>query len=168
MSAPLKKNAKEALLFLIRMGVFSAAFYVILFSAEGILQGMESQIVQHILRALGTHVNAGSVAWQFVAENYLIEISPLCSGLLELALLAGAILATKEYPLRARVQGVIVFGFILFAANIIRIVASVQQLIHTSLSFAEFTHGILFRGVLILGFALLYALWLRLASREEK
>ncbi len=167
MPAHVKKNMKEALLFLFRMGIFSGVLYLILFSAEGLLQGIESEIAQRILQMLGTHVYAGHVAHVFVAEGFLIEISSLCSGLLEICLLAGAILATHEYALHARVQGVIIFCAILFAANIVRIVASVQQLVYTSLSFAEFTHGILFRGVLILGFALLYAAWLRTAQKSE-
>ncbi len=145
--------------FIVSIIIFSGILFLILSPFEIHLQTFEAHLVQKILNAIGTSTRATENPTQFFAENYLVEVSPLCSGLLELILLIAAVVATPDATWKKKIKGIILGGGLLFVFNLLRMTISIQQLIHTSLEFAEFTHGVLFRAVLILGFALIYGVW---------
>jgi exosortase/archaeosortase family protein len=155
-----EKMRTEAIAFLTRWGVLFVFFYFILMGYERALQEMETQHVQSILSALGMATLNGPTSIQFFAGINRIEISALCSGLIEMVLLGTAILATQTRSIHSRLRGVIVGVFLLYVFNLVRIVITILQLHYTTLSFATFTHDILFRLILILGFAILYGAWL--------
>lgn len=157
----------EAFLFLCKLSVFTLGGWTLFYPFEGSLQALLATLSQNILRVLGLSIQAGGSAIHFYAGTNLIEISPLCSGLVEMLLLSGAILATHTRTVESRVRGVLVGVGILFVFNLVRIVITIMQLEHTSLEFATFTHDVLFRIVLIIGFALVYVSWLNFSSIKK-
>lgn len=157
----------EAATFLAHWGAWFALFYIFLHPFEYALQSFETLHVRFALSLVGVDTVSASLANQFFMNGKLIEISPLCSGLLEMILLATAILATKTEKVYTRLRGVMAGVVVLYLFNIMRMAVTLLQLEHESLEFATITHDILFRLALIIGFALLYGAWLnRIRLRE--
>ena len=149
---------REGILFLCQWAVLCGILMLVLAGGEHSLQALVSAHAQLGLRVVGTHTSPLSPV-QFWAENKAVEISPLCSGLVEMILLASAIAATPGFSWRKKIVGIAAGVALLYLFNIFRIIITVQQLIHSPLSFAAFTHDVLFRIVLLAGFALLYGGW---------
>jgi exosortase/archaeosortase family protein len=150
---------REGVRFILIWASLSAILWIIFQPFEIILQEMTRVHVQAILHAIGTNTSSQTTI-QFWAENKLIEISPLCAGLVEMILLASAMAAAKTVSHRKKVLGIILGMASLYVFNVLRIVFTVQQLVHTNLEFAEFTHDVFFRLVLLTGFAAIYWAWL--------
>lgn len=158
-----KALLREGILFLATLGVVGGILYLLLRPFEIILQTLLSTHVQRVLELIGTRV-ISQTPIRFWAENHLIEVSPLCAGLLEMILLTSAIIATRGASVRKKIKG-IGFGIVvLYVFNVLRIVFTVQQIVHTPISFAELTHDVLFRLILVVGFAAVYAYWLKTAD----
>jgi exosortase/archaeosortase family protein len=155
--------AMESLAFLARWILWFALGWAVFSPFEPFLQGVEAAHVRIMLDGVGVETVSGGVAHQFFMNGKLIEISPLCSGLLEMILLASAILATRNEKRDSRVRGVIGGVLLLYLFNLIRMVITLLQLEHASLSFAVLTHDYLFRLLLILGFVFVYGGWLNRA-----
>lgn len=154
-----KTLLREGILFLAQAGVFAGIVFIILQPFEILLQELVARHAQFVLNALGTRTIFQNTI-QFWAGNNLVEISPLCAGLLEMILLASAMAATNTVSNVKKLKGILAGVALLYLFNVFRIVITVQQLVHTTLSFAEFTHDVFFRLMLIAGFALVYAAWL--------
>lgn len=150
----------EALTFLSRWALWFALGWAVLSPFESFLQQIETAHVRIVLDWVGVETTSGVVAHQFLMNGKLIEISPLCSGLLEMILLASAILATRNEKWGSRIRGVVVGVVVLYLFNLLRMIVTLLQLEHASLSFAVFTHDFLFRLLLILGFVFVYGGWL--------
>lgn len=88
-----------------------------------------------------------------------ISISYLCTGLLEMMLLAAAIAASFGIETRKRILGI--FGAVLatIVFNILRITASILLIVFSGLQAAEFGHEVLFRVFLFVTIAGYYAAW---------
>ncbi len=158
----------EAGAFLSRWALWFAIGWVLFSPYENVLQGIEAAHVRFVLNGVGVETVSGVVSHQFFMSGNLIEISPLCSGLLEIILLISAILATRNEKWDSRIHGAILGAIILYLFNLLRMVVTLLQLEHTSLSFAVFTHDFLFRLLLILGFVFLYGGWLNRARIRER
>lgn len=152
---------REGILFLAQMSVFAGVLFLLFQPFEIFLQEMVACHARAVLHVVGTNtIEQNSI--QFWVEDKLVEISPLCAGLIEVILLASAIAATRMVSMEKKIKGILAGIVLLYAFNIFRIVITVQQLVHTSFSFAEFTHDVFFRLILIGGFALIYAGWLNI------
>ncbi len=158
---------REGILFLATFAGLSVVFYAVFSPGEGILQTLVASHVRSVLHAIGTPTQTLNF-FQFWAGNKLIEISPLCAGLMEMILLAAVMMATRTVSLSKKIKGILVGITLLYVFNVLRIVMTIQQLIHTSFSFAEFTHDWLFRLVLIFGFVMVYAGWLNWDELKKK
>lgn len=77
-------------------------------------------------------------------------------------------MATKGKKWKNKLKGIIAGIFLLQTFNIFRIVATIQQLNNMSIEFATLTHDLLFRIVLLVGFAILYAGWLYFPQIKQK
>lgn len=157
----------ETWTFLSRWVLWFALGWVVFSPFESFLQQIEAVHVRSILNWVGVETTSGVVAHQFLMSGKLIEISPLCSGLLEMLLLASAILATRNEKWSSRIRGAIVGVMVLYGFNLLRMVVTLLQLEHASLSFAVFTHDFLFRLLLILGFVFVYGGWLNRTRIHE-
>ena len=161
-----EKNAlaKEGIVFLFTLFLVSGGLYLVLSPLEIHMQTLETNHVRGMLNSVGVVSRDAELPHQFSVNEKLIEISPLCSGFVEMVLLIGAIAATRNVSWKKRALGIIAGVLALYVLNLFRIVITILQLVHTNLAFAEFTHDILFRVGLILGFAIIYGAWSRTAT----
>jgi len=96
------------------------------------------------------------------------QITNLCAGDLEIALLLAIILATWDRSWRKRLWGCL-FGLVLIlVANPIRIFTVLAIGYYTDWAWADFTHNILFRLMLIIIIVVYYFLWYVKYDRIKK
>ncbi|MFH0714499.1 MAG: exosortase/archaeosortase family protein [Candidatus Diapherotrites archaeon] len=119
------------------------------------------------LNALGQHttVYAGFEPVQVLVGESHIELSELCTGMLETILLAVAIFATFEISRKKRTIGIVVGVIAAQAFNVLRVIGSVMNIVSTNQGFAELTHDVLFRISLLIVIAGFYYIWLRWALK---
>lgn len=121
------------------------------------------------LESLGTNVTMLPSDEQTLLEvqGRIILISELCTGWFEIALLIAAMIATLHATRRQKGIGIILALVGGFLVNQIRVIASIQQVVHTSIDWANFTHDVLFRismFVVVLG---MYAVWLKWVNEKK-
>ncbi|MFH0970396.1 MAG: archaeosortase/exosortase family protein [Candidatus Diapherotrites archaeon] len=150
---------KTLITFLVGWGVLFTIFFLFFSPHEYRLQIIEAEHVRELLNRVGIQTTDGNNPISFWMNGKNIEISPRCTGLIEFILLGTAILATKKHSLYARIKGIIIGIILLYGFNLARMMVTILQLEHTPLSFAMLTHDVLFRVLLIAGFALIYAGW---------
>lgn len=96
-----------------------------------------------------------------------VQISELCTGVLEVIVVWAAIIASFGITWRKRligIAGALVAGIVF---NQLRILVTIWFVLSDSLGFADFVHGVLFKVVLFLVIAGYYALWFYWATRSE-
>lgn len=165
----LEKEAWKSLKFLALWAfLFILIYYGAVFAfGWNSIEGITAASSQKILAAIGQKASLGlsdGIPSLFI-QGKEIAISELCTGWLETAVLASAILASLGIAWRKRVCGAIgalVFGF---AFNQLRIVVSTMQLLSTDLQTAELTHDIFFRLSLLAVIAGFYYAWFKRATR---
>jgi exosortase/archaeosortase family protein len=102
---------------------------------------------------------AEEISYSFFVDNVLINIIGLCTGVLEIIILIGAILATLGISLKKKLIGVgvgIVVGIIF---NLLRIFITINIILFNSIEFAELMHGVLFRIILFVYITGFYIVW---------
>ena len=161
------KTGRFLLYFALIYIVFSGAFYF-LFP----LQKVEEFIAGITLSFLGMIGYSGKIVLQepvlIQLENGIsIVISELCTGAMELFIIASAILASHGIEWRKRVLGAIASIIALQAFNFLRIFATIFVILNTSsIETIEFTHNILFRVFLFIVVAGSYIVWFHWAVRK--
>jgi len=93
--------------------------------------------------------------------SYPIYINSLCTGLLELSILASAILATTFISWKKRLIWIFVSLGVVIVFNIIRISFTTFLITKLNLETASFFHGFLFRFFMVLIIIGVYYLFLR-------
>lgn len=96
-----------------------------------------------------------------------IEISYLCTGLLEMILLAGVIIASVGIPINKRIIGIAVGMPATVAVNFGRIFATIYFIYNSSIETVEFIHNVFFRVTLFITIFCFYALWFKWATRKK-
>jgi len=104
------------------------------------------------------------------AEAFSVPLgfSYLCTGLLELALVWAATLASFGIKLKKRILGMVFGTIILVAFNFFRIVASILIIFWFGLDAGNFSHDLLFRLFLFVTIAGFYYLWFKWSTIEPK
>jgi len=100
--------------------------------------------------------------------DYPIYIGFLCTGILEFALLASAILASSNVSWKKRGIGTALAVLVVIIFNLIRISFTIYLITILNLSWATFFHSFLFRlflVIIVLGF---YWLWLRRSTGHPR
>ena len=148
--------AKQAGGFVIDTALVAVPLYLF-FSATKLLHYVAALLSQLFLSGLG---KTATIAYNIVPYLRLpgleVEISDLCSGGLELALLFGFIYASKDRNVQHRIKGAIV-GLVFFVLfNAARIAFTVNTF---GTAWFEPLHEALFRAVLIIGLVSFYAIW---------
>ncbi len=98
-------------------------------------------------------------------ENYSIQISYLCTGLMEFIVLASAVIATGEITKEKKAIGVIGAGITTFLFNTARIIITVFLIKKTDLQTIELAHDLLFRISLFVLIAGYYFAWYYLSVK---
>ncbi len=149
-------EVKKAGEFALLTFIYTLPLYLV-FSATTFLHELAARGAQLFLSFLGK-----SAALSFDGVPFLhlpgldVEINNLCAGSLELALLAGFILASKDRSKEHRAKGIFA-GFIFFSFfNASRIAFTVNSF---GTVWFEPLHEALFRAVLVIGLVTFYAVW---------
>ena len=94
-----------------------------------------------------------------------IAISYLCTGLMEIAIIASAVLASFGISLQKRIVGVAAGILAIIIFNFIRILASVLIILWFGLDIGGFSHDLLFRIFLFIVIAGFYFAWMKWAEK---
>ena len=154
------KTGRFLLFFVFLYLLFSSLFFVFV-----PLQKMEEFIAGATLSFLLLTGFQGKLVLQepvlIQLENGVgIVISELCTGLMEMFIVASAILASIGIDWRKRIIGAIASVILLQAFNFVRIFATLLVILgNHSLQTIEFTHNILFRIFLFVVIAGSYIAW---------
>jgi len=100
--------------------------------------------------------------------NYPIYITFLCTGILEFALLASAILASSNISWKRRLIGVGLSILVVIFLNVMRISITSYLITILNLSWANFFHSFLFRLFLVIVVLGFYWFWLRFNTSKLK
>lgn len=87
------------------------------------------------------------------------EIIDLCSGSLELVIMAAIIFATWDAGLRKRAYGFLMGAVFILVINPLRIAVTLLFAVYAGWNFAELIHGFLFKLTLLIVIAGFYYLW---------
>ncbi|MFA5930879.1 MAG: exosortase/archaeosortase family protein [archaeon] len=108
----------------------------------------------------------------FFQTNTTIEkvifISWLCTGILEIIVLASAILASFGVSWKKKLQGILVAIILGVIFNLLRIVITVNIILGQEGQIVEFTHDLLFRVILFVYIVGFYVLWFYWANGKEQ
>ena len=158
-----EKSAKFLLVFVI---IYSLLYFGFNFIVP--LEMFEFFIASAVMSLLGLMGVNGSIVLQepvlILLESGLeIQISYLCTGLMEIFIVIGAVLASLGIEMRKRIIGVIAGVVFAFVFNIFRIVATIFIALGNPESLVlELAHDVLFRitlFVVIAGFYIAWFLW---------
>ncbi|MBI5635522.1 hypothetical protein HY993_00995 [Candidatus Micrarchaeota archaeon] len=151
----------DGLLFVFLFAVFSTIFYAF-FSITGIflnqLAAYSSAFLISLFGSAGvSYLDGLPVIFGVLnGQSFSALIIDLCAGAIELSVLSGIVLASRDKTIKQRVFGVL-GGFALFLAfNPIRIAVT---LYFVGTDFLPFVHEWLFRGFLLALLIGYYALW---------
>ncbi|MFH1390922.1 MAG: exosortase/archaeosortase family protein [Candidatus Diapherotrites archaeon] len=117
---------------------------------------------------------SGTIEFQEPVLVYLetfsipLGFSYLCTGLLELALVWAATLASFGIELKKRIIGSLVGTIVLVAFNFFRIIASVLVIAWFGLDAGNFSHDLLFRVFLFVTIAGFYFIWFKWSTKQSK
>jgi len=162
-----KEEARKSMRFLFL--AFLSLFILFIASSIVPLEWTELFVANSVLNAL----NAGGIEGKVIAgepvqiileEGPDIEISYLCTGLLEIFVLASVIIASAGIPIRERIIGVVVGTAASVFVNFLRILGTVYFIYNSDLETADFIHNIFFRATLFITIFAFYALWFRWAT----
>jgi len=152
-----KKSFKFLSLFLVSLAALYALTLLIplelteLFVANSVLTGLNAFGLE------GEIVPGEPVGIQL--EGLYIEISYLCTGLLEIVFLASVILASAGINIRKRIIGAVAGTIATMLVNFLRIFVTIYFIYNSSIQTAEFIHNIFFRVTLFATIFLFYAVW---------
>jgi exosortase/archaeosortase family protein len=113
----------------------------------------------------------GTVSWGenpivALSNGVEIEISPICTGMTELFIIAAAILASLGIEVWKRLVGAVLAAASVFALNLFRVVATTAAMLGDSLTAAELLHNVFFRAFLFVSVAALYVVWFYWAVKK--
>jgi exosortase/archaeosortase family protein len=97
--------------------------------------------------------------------NQQINIIWLCTGILEIIVLCGAILASFGVSWRKKLWGCLIAIIAGYVFNLLRIWITLNIIITQNIEVIEFTHDLLFRFVLFFYIIIVYVLWFQWAKK---
>jgi len=168
----LQKQARISARFL---AVFLLSFFVI----YTLISFLPVELFEHFTALLcafafslfgySSNIILGEPVQILVNGKYLIEISYLCTGLLESTIITSAILASFGISIRKRVVGILAGIFFVNFLNVLRIALTVHAIVTSqNVAYIDFIHNFLFRLTLFVGIACYYAAWFLLATSNPK
>jgi len=101
-------------------------------------------------------------------ENTSIEISYLCTGLLEAIVLASVIIASAGIPINKRIIGACAGVAFTVAVNLARIFATLYFIASADMKTADFLHNIFFRLTLFVSIFVFYAAWFHWTTKSSE
>ncbi len=115
------------------------------------------------------YVTMGQTAVIHIEGGPAIEISELCTGLMETLIVVSAIIASAGIDWRKRLFGSVSAGLATIVLNFARIVFTVLLILGTAdIALITFAHNILFRAFLLISIAGMYMLWFWWAVKDDR
>ncbi|MDP6670253.1 MAG: exosortase/archaeosortase family protein [archaeon] len=161
--AEARKTGRFVGLFVVVYLILSIGFYAIIPEPD----------LQHGIAGLTATIFSGEVTTEenpvvSLPSGVKIEISPLCTGMLELFIIVAAILASVGISLKKRAAGAALAAVIIFVLNIFRISFTTLLILGVdSLEVIELAHDLLFRIFLFVSIAAIYIAWFYWAVKSE-
>jgi exosortase/archaeosortase family protein len=160
-STNLKTELNKGLKFLIGITAFYTFFWLVISNIN--LYALKTATAS----ATNSLLNFFGVPTQllFLEEPTIVvgsvsaQISNLCAGDLEIALLLAIVLATWDRSLRKRAWGCLFGLLLILVVNPLRIFAVLAVGYYGNWSWADLTHDVLFRLMLIIIIVVYYFLW---------
>ncbi|MFH1240226.1 MAG: exosortase/archaeosortase family protein [Candidatus Diapherotrites archaeon] len=162
-----EKGTKFLLVFVI---IYSLLYFGFNFIVP--LEMFEFFVASIVMSLLGIMGVKGSIVLQepvlILLESSLeIQISYLCTGLMEIFIVIGAVLASLGIEMRKRLIGIVAGVVFAFVFNIFRIVVTILFAVsNPAPGVLEFTHDILFRVTLFVVIAGFYIVWFLWATNQ--
>lgn len=166
-----KKEGRKALRFLFL--AFFSIFILIGLSSLIPVEWIELFIAKTVLQALRVfglsgRVFAGKAIGIRLLNGPSIEISYLCTGLLETIVLSGVIIASAGISIKKRIIGLAAGIIATMGVNFGRIFATLYFVQNSNATTAEFIHNVFFRLTLFVTIFCFYAIWFKWATYTEK
>jgi len=160
-SINLKTESIKGFKFLIGIAAFYTLFWLLLSNINLYpLKAVTASSANFLLNTAGvpTQLIFGQEPLIIVKSIYA-QIGNLCAGDLEIALLLAIILATWDRGWRKKAWGCLFGLLLILIANPLRIAAVLAVGYYSNWQWADFTHNILFRLMLIIIIVVYYFLW---------
>jgi exosortase/archaeosortase family protein len=127
-----------------------------------------AQTASGVLAAFGTasSVSGNVITLEVAGEDTDFEITQLCSGDIEIALLASLLVASIDVLLVWRVLGALLGAGFLLLLNPLRIAVTLQITKGSGMEAGDVYHSLIFRLFLFVVLVLYYFAWYRLAARR--
>lgn len=147
--------------FIIGIGAFYTLFWMIISSINLYsLKSLTAQLSGFLLSIIGVqHSIIYGIEPSILVGNIQAQITNMCAGDIEIALVSAIILATWDRTWRQRFFGVIGGLVVIFIANPIRIATVLGVGNYSNWVWADFTHDVLFRLMLLILVVVYYFVW---------
>ncbi len=157
----LRTEVIKGLKFLIGITGFYTLFWLVISSVNLYpLKSATAQAANSLLNLVGVPTQlVFGVEPTIVVKQVYAQITNLCAGDLEIALLLAIVLATWDRSWRKRLWGCFFGLALILVANPLRIFTVLAVGYYTNWQWADFTHSVLFRLMLIIIIVVYYFLW---------
>jgi exosortase/archaeosortase family protein len=160
---------------LVNAGKFVAVFllsfliflYFIIPATAGFWDGMGVFHAEIVGSLLGIQTSGNIVTMPVQGNLVDFEISRLCSGDIEIALLVSLLIASLDVLLIWRILGSLIGSFLLLAMNPLRIVVTLMITRDSGMEAGDFYHSVIFRLFLFVVLVLYYFVWYRLFFKRK-
>lgn len=113
-------------------------------------------------------LDSGEAAFCIALQGKQIMVSWLCSGVLEIIILASAILASFGVSWKKKGKGILAAVLVGYLFNLARVWVTANIILTQNMQTIEFAHDLLFRAVLFVYIVVFYVIWFYWAAKEEK
>ena len=155
------KQIKTALIFILSIGAFYTLFWLIIQAIDLYLLKKATAITANALLQLFAVPSVLDFGLEpsIIIGKVTAQITNLCAGDLEIALITAIILATWDRTIRNRIIGILIAWLLILILNPIRIFIVLLIGYYSSWQWANFTHDVLFRLTLLAVIVFYYFIW---------
>lgn len=157
----LRTEVIKGLKFLIGITAFYTLFWLIISSINLYpLKSVTAQAANSMLNLVGVPTQlVFGIEPTIIVKGVYAQITNLCAGDIEIALLLAIILSTWDRTWRQRAWGCLFGLLLILVANPLRVFTVLATGYYSNWAWADFTHNILFRLMLIIIIVVYYFLW---------
>ncbi|MCD6591274.1 MAG: exosortase/archaeosortase family protein [Candidatus Aenigmarchaeota archaeon] len=162
-----QKKLMETLIFLVRLAMLSLPVYIIMNFTYLLypVQLLVAKNVYNVLQLLGFHVTLKDITIIITENAFVFLISEDCTGWKSMLFFIALVVATMHVDVKKKICGILVGVPIVYAGNIIRILAVVFVQQRYGITAAKLFHDYLWQAGLISLVLLTWVVWLMYAGK---
>ncbi len=142
------------------LALFIGSYFLLsLTNFPNYLAAITSQLVLQLFFGMDSSLVLNQAFPIIQTPNLLAQIIDLCSGKIEIAVLAGIIFSSFEKRMDYRIKGFLVGLFVMLTFNAFRIALTIYLFDLGNLEWSAIFHDLLFRIFLIIVIVSYYAIW---------